>query len=159
MEIREGEQILKVYHHHPTPFVFIVLKVIVGSFPFFLLLFLFDSVLSDKLRFIAHVAVFLLFSCVLVYVSLIFWLDKLIVTNQRVIYVDWKYLTVRHEAEALLKDIQDVQTKEKGFLASLWVFDYGFLRLDTPSSYVTIEFFNAPDPEGIRKFIYHVKNV
>ena len=73
------------------------------------------------------------------------------------VYIDWEYLTVRNEAEALLNDIQDVQTEEKGLLSFFWIFDYGTLRLDTASSYVTIEFFDAPDPEGIRKFIYHIK--
>lgn len=157
MELREGEEILKVYHHHPTPFVFTVLRVIAVTFPFFLMIFLFKGVLSPKWFFLAHLFVFLMFSLVLVYLSLIYWLDKLVVTNNRVIHIDWKYLTIRDEAEALLKDIQDVQTEEKGVLAALWIFDYGLLRLDTPSSYITIEFFNAPDPEGIRKFIFHVK--
>jgi len=157
MDLREGEQILKVYHHHPTPFVFDILKVILGAFPFFLLLFLFEPVFSLKWYVIAHISVFLLFSLVIVYVSLIYWLDKLIITNQRIMHIDWKYLTIRDESEALLDDIQDIQTEEKGILATFWIFDYGLVRLDTPSSYVTIEFIDAPDPEGIRKFIFHIK--
>lgn len=158
MNLREGEHIMKVYHHHPTPFVYDVLKVIVGAFPFFLLLYFFQTTMSARNYFLANLVIFFVFSLVIVYVSLIYWLDKLIITNERVVFIDWKYLTVRSEAEALLKDIQDVQTDEKGVLAYFSVFDYGFLRLDTPSSYVTIEFHNAPDPEGIRKFIFHVKS-
>lgn len=158
MQLREGEQILKVYHHHPMPFIGNILKVIIGAFPFFLLIFLFQPILSNKGFFIAHMIVFFLFALIAVYVSLIYWLDKIIITNQRVVHIDWKYLTVRDEAEALLDDIQDVQTEEKGILASFWLFDYGMLRLDTASSYITIEFAHAPDPEGIRQFIYHVKH-
>jgi len=157
MQLREGEQILKVYHHHPTPFVFDVLKVIVGAFPFFFLIYLFQPSLSTKSFILVNLGVFLIFSLVILYISLIYWLDKVIVTNQRVIHIDWKYLTVRDEAEALLDDIQDVQTEEKGILALLWIFDYGLVRLDTPSSYVTIVFKDAPDPEGMRKFIFSIK--
>ncbi len=157
MDLREGEQILKVYHHHPTPFILDVLKVILGAFPFFLFLFMFESTMSTKAYIIAHLIVFFLFTLIMIYISLIYWLDKLIITSQRIIHIDWKYLTVRDEAEALLDDIQDVQTEERGFLAMFWVFDYGTLRLDTASSYVTMEFFDAPDPEGIRKYLYHVK--
>ena len=157
MRLREGEQIVKVFHHHPTPFVFDVLKVILGSFPFFLLLFLFSPILSVKWAVILYLMVFVLFALVLTYVALIYWLDKLIITNYRIIHIDWKYLTVRDEAEAFLKDIQDVQTEEKGILAKFWVFDYGLLRLDTPSSYVTIVFLDAPDPENIRKYIFSMK--
>lgn len=157
MKLGEGEQILKVFHHHPTPFVFQVLKVIVGTFPFFLMLFLFASVLSSKWNILLHLIVFMLFSIVIVYVALIYWLDKLVITNKRVVYVNWRYLTVRDESEALLKDIQDIQTKEKGILAAFWFFDYGFLKIATASSAVTVEFFDAPDPEGLRKYIYHVR--
>ncbi len=157
MQLREGEQIIKVFHHHPTPFVFDVLKVILGSFPFFLLLFLFTPILSLKWTVILYLMVFALFTLVLIYVALIYWLDKLIITNQRIIHIDWKYLTVRDESEAFLRDIQDVQTEEKGILSRFWIFDYGLLRLDTPSSYVTIEFLDAPDPENIRKHIFSLK--
>jgi hypothetical protein len=159
MDLREGEQIMKVYHHHPTPFVFDVMKVILGTFPFFLMIFLFESVLSTKWYILLHLMIFALFALIIVYVALIYWLDKLIITNHRIIYIDWKYLTVRDESEALLNDIQDIQTEEKGILSTFAIFDYGLLRLDTASSYITIEFFQAPDPEGIRKFIYHVKGL
>ncbi|MFH1284600.1 MAG: hypothetical protein ABIH78_03365 [Candidatus Peregrinibacteria bacterium] len=159
MQLREGEQILKVYHHHPLPFVGQLIKVIIGSFPFFLLIFLFQSILSNKGFLVANLIVFFIFALVVVYVSLIYWLDKLIITSQRIIFVNWKYLTVRDEAEALLDDIQDVRTEERGILATFWIFDYGLMRLETASSSVIINFINAPDPESIRQFIYHVKDV
>lgn len=158
MKLREGETIMRVYHHHPTPFVFDVLKVIAGAFPFFLLLYFFQGVLSTKWFILANLIVLAMFSVVITYVSLIYWLDKLVVTNQRVVYIDWKLLTVRDESEALLHEIQDIQTEEKGVLAAFWVFDYGIFRLDTASSYVTMEFIDAPDPEGIRQYVYFVKN-
>ena len=158
MLLREGERILKVYHHHPTPFVFDVLKAIAGAFPFFLLLFFFQGVLSTKWFVILNLVVLGLFSLVVTYLALIYWLDKLVVTNQRIVYIDWKYLTIRDESEALLSDIQDIQSEEKGILAAFWIFDYGTFRLDTASSYVTLEFIDAPNPEEIRQFIYHIKN-
>ena len=158
MDLREGERILKVYHHHPTPFIFDLLKLIAATFPFFLLLFLFQGALPTKWYIIAHLILFACFALVVTYIALIFWLDKLIITNKRIVFIDWKLLTVRDEAEALLGDIQDVQTEEKGVLANLWLFDYGLLRLDTASSYITIQFPDAPDPEAIRRFIYHVKS-
>lgn len=158
MLLREGEQILKVYHHHPTPFVFDILKVIVGAFPFLLMLFLFQSIMSTKWIVISHLIVLFVFSLVIVYVSLIYWLDKLIITTHRIIHIDWKYLTVRDESEAILTDIQDVQTYEKGVLSHFWIFDYGTLKMDTASSYVALEFVDCPDPEKIRQFIYHLRN-
>lgn len=157
MKIRSGEKLLKIYRHHPTPFFFHLLKVCICAFPFFFLSWMFQNSLSSFHFFILMFSVFALFSFVVIYVSLIYWLDKLIITDQRIVHVDWKYLTMKDEAEAALKDIQDVQTEEHGFLSALKLFDYGMLRLDTSSSYITMEFRNAPNPEGIRKFIFHIR--
>lgn len=157
MDLREGEEILKIYHHHYTPFIWQMVKAIVGFFPFFFLIWLFKDGMSTKAYVLSLLVVFTMFVLIVIYLSLIYWLDKLVITNKRVVHIDWKYLTVRDEAEALLKDIQDVQTAEHGFLASIKFFDYGTLRMDTPSSYITIEFYNAPDPEGIRQYVFHVK--
>lgn len=157
MELREGEYILKVYHHHPTPYIFNVLKIIAATLPFFFLLFIFQEAVSTTVLVWGNIIIFAIFALVITYYSLVYWLDKLVITNKRVIYIDWKFLTVRDEAEAGLDDIQDIQTKEKGLLSYFKFFDYGTLRMDTASSYVTLEFFDAPDPEGIRQYVYHVR--
>ena len=100
---------------------------------------------------------FFVYALLVSYSSLIYWLDRLVVTDQRIVHIDWQYLTVRNESEAELNDIQDIKTGEKGFLSYFYVFDYGFFALSTASAKVIITFLDAPDPEGIRKFIYHVK--
>jgi len=158
MELREGEQILKIYHHHPTPFVFQILKAVLATLPFFFLLFILQTAFSSSAYVIAHLLVFAVFSLLVVYLSLIYWLDKLVITNLRIIHVDWKYLTIRDEAEALLDDIQDILTAEKGLLSYFSFFDYGQIRIDTASSHTTLTFEDAPNPEGIRQFIYHVRH-
>ncbi len=158
MNLREGEQILKIYHHHPTPFVFQILKVVLATSPFFFLLFILQSAFSTFAYVIAHLIVLAIFSLVVVYLSLIYWLDKLVITNLRVIHIDWKYLTVRDEAEGLLDDIQDILTAEKGLLSFFPFLDYGDIKIDTASSHVTLTFEHAPNPEGIRQFIYHIRH-
>lgn len=157
MDLREAEHVLKTYRHHRTPFVLDLLKIIVGSFPFFLLLYLFGPAISSGAYFIAHVVIISIFVLVLIYQSLIYWLDKLVITNQRVILIDWKFLTIRKEYEAELVDIQDIITREKGILSVFKWLDYGTFRLQTASHASIIEFIDAPDPEGIRQFIYSVK--
>ena len=94
----------------------------------------------------------------ILYLSLIYWLDKIIITDLRIIHVDWKYLTVKHESAVMLDDIQDIQTKERGFWSHFKIFDYGSIKIDSPSSYVTIIFTQAPNPEGIRQYIYEQRN-
>lgn len=157
MKLREGEQILKIYHHHPTPFILNILKVIAGSFPFLLILFLFKGVFSTKGYVIANMVLIVVFILIIIYVSLIYWLDKLYITDQRIIFVNWKYLTVVKESQLEIEEIQDVQTYEKGFLSYFWFFDYGRLVLATASSYIALIFEDAPNPEELRFYIQHIK--
>lgn len=98
------------------------------------------------------------FILVVLYKSLVYWLDRLVITDQRIVHVEWRNLAVRDEAEVRLRDIQDILTQEKGLLSYFKIFDYGTIRMDTASAYVALQFKNAPDPEGIRRFIYHVRN-
>lgn len=158
MQLREGEQILKIFYPHVTPFVFYMLKVFVGIIPLFVFLFLVSFAIPKKWQIIGHTVLGIIFVLVVIYKSLVYWLDRLIVTNLRIVHVEWRHLTVRDEAEARIEDIQDIQTQEKGILSYFRIFDYGIIRMDTASSYTTIEFKNAPDPEGIRRFIYNVRN-
>jgi hypothetical protein len=157
MELREGEYILKVYHHHPTPFIVNLLKIIAATLPFFFLIFIFQESVSTAVFVWANIIVLTVFALVITYYSLVFWLDKLVLTTRRIVYINWKFLTVRAEAEAELDDIEDILTTEKGILAYFKFFDYGILKVDTASSHVTFEFMQAPDPEGIRQYIYHIR--
>ncbi len=157
MELREGENILRIYHHHPTPYLFFVLKILTATFPFFLLLFILQNAISTKWYVLGHVIVLGFFAIVIAYYSLVYWLDKLVITNQRIIYVNWQYITVRNESEASLNDIQDIESHENGIFSYFWLLDYGFIIVETASSHTTIDFQNAPNPEGIRQYIYQVR--
>ena len=153
MKLQSKERIIKVFHHHPFPFLVQIVKAIAASFPFFFLLYIVSSALSYNVIVIANLIIIGVFSLIIIYMALIYWLDKLIITNKRAIHVDWIFLSQRNEGEALLYDIQDIQTQEKGLLSALYLFDYGLIRLETASSKTTITFTEAPDPEGIKGFM------
>jgi uncharacterized membrane protein YdbT with pleckstrin-like domain len=157
MHLREGEQILKIYRHHPTPFVKLMIIAILGLSPFYLILFLLRESFSTKIFLITSIVFFVIFAIVVAYMALIYWLDKFIVTNHRILFVNWKSLTRRDEAEAFYHEIQEIQTQEKGFLSYFRAFDYGTITVETASAHVIIEFTEAPDPEGIRRYIHHVR--
>lgn len=157
MHLKEGEQVQKIFYHHPTPFFYSVLKLILAVLPFFFMIFIFQDSMGVSLYIWANLVILLVFALLVTYKALLFWLDKLVVTNLRIIYIEWKFLTMRQESEAFLDDIQDIKTSEKGVLSSLWFFDYGDFILQTASSKITIVFDQAPDPEGIRRYIYHVR--
>lgn len=153
IHLKEGEQIVKIYHHHPFPFIMQLFKSVAASMPFFFLLYLFKSILTGRQFILGVLSIVALFSLIIVYLALVYWLDKLVITNKRIIHIDWKFLTKRDSEQALLTDIQDMRTHERGILASLYIFDYGIIRLETASSKTTIVFTEAPDPEGIKAFL------
>jgi len=155
MELNRSEHIIRTYHHHPFPFIIQVIKVVLSTFPFFFITYLFSPTLHPTHFFIINLCISFFFTIVLVYLALIYWLDKLVITNQRIVMIDWKYLTLRIESEALLNDIQDVHTQEKGIFSIIPLFDYGIFRVETASSKTTLIFSEAPDPEGIKAFLYH----
>ena len=150
---------MKVYHHHPTPFVFTVFKVIFGVLPFFVFLYFFNGALSAGTFWTLALVLLFIFVGVLIYVSLLYWLDRLIVSNERVIFVDYQWLGKKLETELEITDIQEIVSHENGIFAYFRIFDYGFVELDTPASNVPLHFPNASNPDGIRQFIYHIKNL
>lgn len=158
MYLREEEQILRVFRHHPTPFFYDLFKALIGVVPFLLVIFTLKGALSNFWFIISSFVLLFIFALLIIYISLIYWLDKLVVTNQRVVYENWKYLTVKDESEAMLNDIQDIQTHEKGVFSYFRIFDYGTFILETAASHVSIQFNNAPDPEAIRQYVYHIRN-
>lgn len=159
MHLREGEKIVRIYRHHPTPFIYQIFVTLMGTLPFFLVLFLLKESFSTSTFVIAHLVIFAIFALVVTYLSLIYWLDKLILTNYRAVLVDWRLLSSREESEVGYHEIQEIYTEEKGFWSYFKIFDYGTIAIETASSHIVMEFVNAPDPEGIRRFIYQLRVV
>ncbi len=156
MRLKEHEEVVKVFHHHYTALVLRELKVALISIPFFFVASFVSPLLNYWQMFFVYSVVGALFLAVILYDGILYWLDRLIVTNMRVLYIDWKNIFSRSEHEAELVDIQDIETTETGVLAFLPIFDYGNFMLETASAHTIINFNEAPDPEGIKHFIYHL---
>jgi uncharacterized membrane protein YbhN (UPF0104 family) len=158
MQFKEGERVLKVFHHHPTPFIFWLVEIMFAFAICFGLLYFFQGLLGTFWFVMVNFSFLFFFLILVFYKSVIYWLDKLIVTNLRIVHVNWTNLMTRKESEAMLNDIQDIKTKEKGLISYFRFFDYGTFSLETASAKTTILFDQAPDPEGIRQYIYHIRS-
>lgn len=156
MKLKQNEQVIKVFHHHYTSLIIRELKVAFLSIPFFFLVYLLTPIVSTNTLYTIYFVVSFGFIAVILYDGILYWMDRLIITNMRVLYVDWKNIFIRTEHEAELIDIQDIETTENGILSFLHIFDYGDFKLETASAHTIINFNEAPDPEGIKHFIYHL---
>lgn len=156
MKLQDNEQIVKVFHHHPTARIFRGLGIVLAGLPFFFCAWFFRGVLDSTQMFWVYMSVFLINFSILMYDSILYYLDRLIITNRRVLYIDWNGAFSNTEHEAELIDIQDIETREKGIFAFFSFLDFGDFTLETASTHTTIHFPSAPDPEGIKHFIYHL---
>lgn len=157
MELRQGEKIVRVYHHHYFPYISRLFKVLIGAIPFFFLAYLFSPIMSMTAAVLTHISLVVFFVLVIIYVSVIYWLDRLVVTNQRIIYIDWKTLFLREECATNLGDVQDILSEERGIVSVVPFFNYGIVRIQTASHFVAITFSEAPNADAIKDFIYNLK--
>lgn len=157
MHLRTTETIQKIYRRHYLPYIFSVMKMLMASFAFFFVAFLLQESISRQAFIWTLIVIIIIFIGVFLYLSFVYWSDKLVVTNHRVIFVNWKLLNVSEESEAELHDIQDIHIVEKGLLAHIPLFDYGTLTVSTAASDLAVQFLDAPDPDTIKQFIFSVK--
>jgi hypothetical protein len=156
MNLHDEESVIKVFHHHPTTFLLRGMNYFVVSLPFYFVGSFFNTVLPPMGMVAIYAAITVVFGMFTAYDLILFFLDRLVITNRRIIHVDWKSALSRSEAEAELLDIQDITTKEMGLFSALKFFDYGLFMLETASTKTSIIFNDAPDPEGIKHFIYRL---
>ena len=157
MHLRPNEAIAATYHHHYFPFVLTVVKILAASVPFYFLLFAIETSLSSLQFSITFFCITFLFVLVFLYSSFIYWMYRLIITNFRVVFINWKLLNVSEEHETELKDIQDIRIAEKGVLSFIPFLNYGSLSILTAAAKVSVYFTQAPAPDRIKRFIFSVK--
>lgn len=156
MHLQENEQLIKTFHHHPVIFLFKALNYIIVSLPFFFVASFFNGFFSIAQMAMVYAGVAGIFLLLMGYDLFFFYFDRLVITNRRILHVDWNGAFSRSEHEAELSDIQDVGTEENGLLAFLSFLDFGIFTVETASTKTTIIFKDAPDPEGIKHFVYHL---
>jgi hypothetical protein len=80
-----------------------------------------------------------------------FYLDLLIITNDRLLHINQIGMFARSISEVDLYKIQDITSKIDGFFPAL--FKYGDLLIQTAGTQEKFMIYNVPDPEGLRQII------
>ena len=70
-----------------------------------------------------------------------------IITDRRVVDIDWNSLTHREVTIAMLSKIQDVTPSLVGVLGG--IFDYGHVHIQTAGTLPNIEFLSIPHPQSV----------
>ncbi|OGK43419.1 hypothetical protein A3B40_01400 [Candidatus Roizmanbacteria bacterium RIFCSPLOWO2_01_FULL_37_16] len=74
-----------------------------------------------------------------------------IITNERIIDIDFHAVIYKEVTETQLTKVEDVTAKSSGFFAS--IFNFGNVFVQTAGTEVNIEFINIPKPSEVTKII------
>lgn len=153
MHLRHAEEIIRIIKRHKTPYVFKLLKIFLIIIPLYILLFSLRDQLNIEWMLILFSVLSFFLGIILGLVSLDYLLDKIIITNKRIVWVNWLSLFKKEEHEAELIDVHDVGIRERGILSKLSLFNYGMLDIKTYASKTIISFGDCPHPESVGHFI------
>jgi hypothetical protein len=156
MLLKEEENIIKTFHHHYTAMLVRAFKYLFVMLPFYLVAYVISSLFSPAVVIMIYCCIAIFFTVFIAYDLFLYYMDKLVITNYRIIHVDWKSIFRKEESEVEIKEIQDITTVEHGLFAIIPFFDYGFFNVETASSKTALVYDDAPDPTNIKHFIYHL---
>lgn len=143
----KDEEVILVLRAHPIT----LLPWIINSIILFILLILvnivFGSILSPAQFFLLNLTVIIFILSYLWFNFLAFFFNVGIVTNKRVIDIDFSTVIYREVTDANLDKIEDITSKSGGYFASL--FDYGNVFIQTAGTDVNIEFLKIPKPAQV----------
>lgn len=147
----KDEHIILVLRAHPITF----LPWIFNSLVFFIALIVLDFILpnfltANQVIFINIFALILLFSYI--FFNFLSWFFNVgIITNQRIIDIDFDNVIYKEVTETNFSRIQDITSKSGGFFEAF--FNYGNLFVQTAASEQNIEFLNIPSPSDVVRII------
>lgn len=153
------EKILYVVRHHYVTFfpsIALFIALILTPFgAFFLINANYANILSDPIWFPILVlvgSIYYLSICLFFYGYFIdFYLDILVITNDRLVDINQNGLLARTIAEFDLYQIQDVTSEVDGLFPS--IFNYGNLTIQTAGAIPKAIIKNIPDPHRLRQVI------
>ncbi len=146
-----NEEIILVLRAHPFSqiswiFNAVVLLLVLGLLNFILPLFF----TSSEIIFTNLFGVLIILSYV--FFNFIHWFFNVgIITNKRVVDIDFENLLYKEVTEAQLNRVEDTTSKSGGFFESF--FNYGDLFIQTAGTHENIEFLNIPNPSDAIRII------
>jgi hypothetical protein len=145
----EGENIYLLLRSHP----FTQISWIVSSVFFFILLFVLNFFMQSFFNlgqiFIINLF-FIIFILSYIWFNVLNWYFNVgIVTDKRIIDVDFYAILYKEITNARLNKIEDITVKSGGYFESL--FDYGSIFIQTAGTEANVEFIDVPYPsDGVQ---------
>ncbi|MFA6814333.1 MAG: hypothetical protein GX943_02545 [Candidatus Pacebacteria bacterium] len=107
--------------------------------------------LPEKFRFAFYAFIFILFLGMTFRSFLIWFFNVYIITDERIIDVDFLSMIYKNISTAKTENIEDVTKNTSGIMASL--FDYGTIYIQTAAAKNEFEFEHVPHPAKVVKLL------
>lgn len=148
----QGEQVVLVIRSHWIIYLpQILATLLVLALPW-IIVAVSGAILENITVFVALLLTSLLTSASIVVSSILKWYYNVsIITDQRVIDLDFPNIMAHSMSEAQLEKIEDVTHKQLGILGSF--FDVGSVYIQTAGTAQNIEFTNVPRPRDIQDIL------
>lgn len=147
----ETEEVILVLRAHP----FTQISWVVNTFGLITLLIIGNYFLplvlsANQILFVDVFGLFVVFTYA--FFNFLTWFFNVgVVTNERIIDIDYRSLVYKEVTEARLEKVEDVTSKMGGFFES--IFNYGNVFVQTAGTTTNIEFINVPRPAQVVKII------
>ncbi|HNR53251.1 MAG TPA: PH domain-containing protein [Candidatus Dojkabacteria bacterium] len=149
----KGEQVVLIIRSHwivTVPYFFLAILVFILPF---ILASLMPTFFSSIALLISLVIISLLVSLGIVVSTFVKWFYTVhIITDQKVVDLDFTSIMNHSMAEAQLERIEDVTHKQLGAIGS--IFDVGSVYIQTAGAQNEIEFTNVPRPRDVQDILF-----
>ena len=151
---KDENVVLIVRSHWVVYMPFLLVALIILLLPLFLVIMM-SGLADNTVLFLALFTSCLTISLTIVVYSFVRWFyDVNIVTDKRVIDLDFKSVVSHSLSEARLSKIEDITHDQSGILGS--VFDIGTIYFQTAGAIAFIEFDNIPRPRDVQNILYEL---
>jgi len=153
---RQGEKVYLVLRAHPITQIPWIINAVLFFFLIMIINQFLPTILSSvQILFLNLFGLALIFAYV--WFNFLSWFFNVgIVTNERVIDMDFGSVIYRETTETTLGKIEDLTNKSGGFLASF--IDYGNVFIQTAGTEANIEFLKIPHPSTVVRIINDLIN-
>ncbi len=149
----KDESVVLVVRSHWIIYVpFVLVSLIIMVLPLFLGLLSSEFFTNTSLFLALSLSCFTISLSIIVYSFTRWFYNVNIVTNKRIVDLDFTSVVSHSLAEARLRKIEDISHKQIGIIGS--VFDVGTIYFQTAGATPEIEFDNIPRPRDIQDVIY-----
>lgn len=146
----DGEKIVLLLRAHPiTNIPWILAACLLALAPSILTLAPFLSFLPGNFQFVVLLMWYLIVAAFVIESFLGWFFNIYIVTDERVVDIDFINLIYKEDSHANLEDVQEIKASVGGVVGTM--FNFGNVSMQTAGAHPTIEFGNVGDPASVVK--------